>query len=271
MLVGLATAALLLAPAPAHAMYAAGMNLYQYCNSSPVMRVDPQGLKDYKVGTDDPRVGSDAGAGAFDSEEWKLYMWGLKRDILSGCYLIEGSMPNAVAHLRHYFDESGSTYTINLVGMIRDVPSAKDLYKDELRMAKAFAETLDVGDHDITSGSASGGYDTKAENADWFYAVGGYSAWGKGKVSVTCENGKKKYKLAFSYNFRDRYNWDTGKSVTIAGITVTDAFMGTFHRQGLAREFDMIGQTSETVEWVKGDTPGEPSPGGGGDPGRGGR
>lgn len=44
MLVGLAAAALLLAPRPAQAMYRDGPNLYQYVRSGPVNHVDPQGL-----------------------------------------------------------------------------------------------------------------------------------------------------------------------------------------------------------------------------------
>lgn len=48
----------------------------------------------------------------------------------------------------------------------------------------------------------------------------------------------------------DRYNWDTGKSVTIGPITVTDAFMGEFHRQGLAREYDCYGSLRRRFIWT---------------------
>ena len=46
---------------------------------------------------------------------------------------------------------------------------------------------------------------------------------------------------------------DGGKSVTIQGITVTDAFMGEFHRQGLAREYDCHGSFKRSFSWKKGD------------------
>ncbi|MBE7451440.1 MAG: hypothetical protein HS111_21840 [Kofleriaceae bacterium] len=42
----------------------------------------------------------------------------------------------------------------------------------------------------------------------------------------------------------DRYNWDQGKSVTIAGITVRDEQLGRLHRVGLAREFDVEGSST---------------------------
>ena len=51
----------------------------------------------------------------------------------------------------------------------------------------------------------------------------------------------------------DRYNWDGGKSVTLFGIKITDQFMGEFHRQGLAREFDCVGSVRRTFSWKQGD------------------
>jgi hypothetical protein len=51
--------------------------------------------------------------------------------------------------------------------------------------------------------------------------------------------------LEFEYKFFDRYNWDGGKSVTLFGVTITDEFMARFHREGLAKEFDMYGSTKK--------------------------
>jgi len=83
--------------------------------------------------------------------------------------------------------------------------------------------------------------------------VGGYDAWGKGTVTVKCPKGDSEYTLQFKYIVEDRYNWDTGKSVTIGLITVTDHFMGEWHRQGLAREFQLIGIETVTIRWKKGE------------------
>ena len=121
----------------------------------------------------------------------------------------------------------------------------------EIALAQAFVETLDDGDYQITSSSASTGYNNKNESWNWYYAVGGYSAWGKGKANVNCGE----MTLKFEYKFFDRYNWDKGKSVTILGVTVTDSFMAEFHRQGFAKEFDMRGTLKRTVKWKKGEAP----------------
>lgn len=144
---------------------------------------------------------------------------------------------------------------------------AKRLFNRELKLAQEFAETLAPTEGQgsrvvrITSGSASGGYNRKGESKNWFYAVGGYAAWGKGKVKIEPIRGTKrcKFTLDFEYKFKDRYNWDTGKKVTILGVEITDEFMGRFHKQGLAKEFEMHGTISKRVTWIS-------ASGGGGSP-----
>jgi len=43
--------------------------------------------------------------------------------------------------------------------------------------------------------------------------------------------------------------------VDILFETVPDKFMGEFHRQGLAKEFDMRGSVTVTVRWKRGQGP----------------
>ncbi len=112
---------------------------------------------------------------------------------------------------------------------------------------------LSPGNYRITSQRANNGYNRKSENANWFFAIGGYSTWGRGTTVVSEGSGGRQYDLDFEYRFYDRYNWDAGKSVTIGGITVTDAFMGEFHREGMAREFDCNGSFRRHFAWRKGD------------------
>ncbi|MCP5119955.1 MAG: hypothetical protein GY953_54855, partial [bacterium] len=112
-------------------------------------------------------------------------------------------------------------------------------------------ETLSVGTHQITSKMAEGAYNRKSETTNWFFAIGGYSTWGKGEARVTDAAGRK-YELDFEYKFFDRYNWDGGKQVTIGPVTITDQFMGEFHRQGLAREYDCVGSIQRSFRWSHG-------------------
>lgn len=62
---------------------------------------------------------------------------------------------------------------------------------------------------------------------------------------------RPRVRMKFRLHGFDRTNWDQGKSVTIAGATVTDAQVGRWHRVGLAREYEMHGVSSPTPgEWV---------------------
>ncbi len=211
--------------------------------------------RDYKIGTDDPTITPDPGSGVWGAKSAELSYIALKQLMLDPTFLSAATIAigdDAVKHLLHYFGNSGSAYTIDLEGMVDEVPTAKKMMEFEVDQAKAFVETLPPGVHQITSRTAESSYNYKKESKNWFYAVGGYSVWGKGTATVTDTPTGKEYVLAFQYKFFDRYNWDKGKAVTIAGITVTDAFMGEFHKQGLAREYDEIGSLRRTFRWKHG-------------------
>ena len=121
----------------------------------------------------------------------------------------------------------------------------------EFRQAQAFLQTLPVGRHQFTSIFGEPGYNLREENADWFFAIGGYTRWGKGEavISIDPTLNLRHYEVDFEYRVFDRYNWDGGKAVTIAGHVITDEFMGEFQRQGLAREYDCYGSVHRKLVW----------------------
>jgi hypothetical protein len=137
--------------------------------------------------------------------------------------------------------------------MVRDVPSAKERYEDEVAQAQEFAETLPLGTFSIRSKMAEPGYNEQKKSKNWFFAIGGYSSWGFGTATVAGDAANRRYTVEVEYKFYDRYNWDGGKSVTFHGIVVTHQFMGEFHRQGLAQEFDCFGSFKRTFTWKKGE------------------
>lgn len=210
---------------------------------------------DYKIGTDDPPVTPDTGAGPWNSKPKTMSAKVQKAailDVIPTSIVLIGD--NAAKHVLHYLGNTGKDLRIDLEGMINEVSSAKKLYYLEVDQAKAFVETLPVGTYDITSTKVQGGYNTKSESTNWFFAVGGYSVWGKGKATIQNNSTGREYSLEFEYKFYDRYNWDTGKKVDIFGIEVTDYFMGEFHRQGLAREYNEIGSINRHFIWKHGQT-----------------
>lgn len=218
----------------------------------------PQSDQHYTVGNSQPTIKPDVGAGIFNSKPVEVSMWALKQSILeilpprgSSAMLFIGF--DAAANMKHYLNTSGADLKINLESMIDSGPTAKGRFRDEISQAKKFVETLPIGTHQISSKFAESAYNYKEESSNWFYAVGGYASWGKGTATVTKGATVTEYSLDFEYHFFDRYNWDGGKSVTIGPITITDVFMGEFHRQGLAREYNMKAMIKRQFKWKKGD------------------
>lgn len=210
----------------------------------------------YKIGTSDPPLKHDKGAGQWASETWTAEMLAAKVAIL-------GSMPASKAvigqdawdNMWHYLLNIGAPKELRVRQMLEDVPSAKARYEAELAEAEAFVSKLPEGVHSITSAEVSHGYNTQSESRNWYFAVGGYSCWGKGVATVARDAaGRRGYKMSFEFHVYDRYNWDGGKHVCFPSeascrVKVTDEFMGALHRQGMAQEFDMYGAVTNEVVW----------------------
>lgn len=211
----------------------------------------------YCTGTADPRVSYDPGAGPWRSRPKTaavITQYAALQLALNGG--IPGIAPtdlypgrNATRHLRHYLANTGLTYTIDLEDMIRSVPTARQAMIAEFRQAQAFLRTLPIGRHLFTSRMGENAYNSQHESADWFFAIGGYTYWGKGEARISGGKIGRHYEVDFTFCFFDRYNWDGDKEVEIGGVTITDEFMGEFHRQGLAREFDCRGSIKRRLVW----------------------
>lgn len=207
---------------------------------------------DYRTGTGDPAHGHDDGAGPWGSHKRTLEVIAKRQAILEligtgATWVYPGR--HATAHVAHYFGNTGSTYTIALENMIQFVSSAKANMEGEFRLAQAFLQTLPPGRHQFTSRRARGGYNMMGESSDWFFGIGGYTRWGKGEATISTGAIGRRYEVDFTYCFYDRYNWDGDKSVNFGSIEITDEFMGEFHLQGLAREFDCVGSVTRKLAW----------------------
>lgn len=219
----------------------------------PPLKPHPQMTATYQVGRADPPIAPDPGAGRWNSSPKQAAYVALGASIVAALPVAYGVIgDDAAAHLIHYFGNRGSTYTIDLEGMVREVGSARTVFENEVAEARELVETLPPGRHDIASRQTQDGYNLQEENRNWYFAIGGYQAWGSGSAVVTDAGSERHFELDFEYRFHDRYNWDNGKSVTIAGITITDQFMGEFHRQGLAQEFDCVGSFKRKFIWKRG-------------------
>lgn len=104
------------------------------------------------------------------------------------------------------WERGASGRAIDLEGMVKEVPSARERYEDEVAQAKRFVELLGVGSWDIRSKTPEGGYNLQKENRNWFFAIGGYSSWGVGRAVVSGSGPGSALELDFAYRFYDRYN-----------------------------------------------------------------
>lgn len=157
---------------------------------------------------------------------------------------------DAVAHMRHYLANTGHDYTLDMPAVMVKSSKLRLNQDDEVAQARAFSETLPVGLHDISSSTHGYGSFSQVSDRNLFFAIGSYTYWGQGRVRVEpVDVDKRRYTLDFEFHFFDRYNWDKGKSVTIAGMKVSDEFMQDFHRQCYAREFDLRGVARQRVVW----------------------
>lgn len=221
--------------------------------SKPAVPPLPMSLE-YMVGNAIPPITPDVGAGVWNSKARENSYVALRDAIVSALpHLSVTFGEDAVLHLTHFFKNTGNPLTINLAGMLDQVPSARERYRQEVHQAQKFVEALPPGRHPITSRRVQGGYNRSDENRNWYLATGGYVRWGTGLVEVMEGGGNRSYALDFTYHVFDRYNWNGGKQVKIFGITITDEFMAEFHRQGLAREFDCWGKCRRFYNWLQGE------------------
>jgi RHS repeat-associated protein len=233
-----------------------GPNLYGFCKNMPIGSMDILGMLGYKLGTDDPKTNPDIGQGNAPAETAGIEDIMQMAAIMEVMDALEGSMPEAVGHLRHYFGGTELPLDVDVKKLHGDVPAELEEFQDEYYEAMNFAATLDNGSHQITSGVTGSGYVSMAESLNWFSAMGGYERWGKGPVSVCRGNSDKninggyEYQMSFTFKVFDRYNWDNGKHVL--GGLITDNYMGKFHRMGLAAEYNLSGSRTVTLRWNEG-------------------
>jgi hypothetical protein len=158
---------------------------------------------------------------------------------------------HAAKHLNHYLDNSGKNLTVSPDEMMRDAGQFRSevdkTVEAEMRRIAAEAETNGTYGKPVQFGTDwNGHYITKAENADWFYAMGGvqYSVTGEATVHPPDQpGGQPRVEMQYQTHVFDRYNWDGGKSTNIGPITITDEQMAAMHRAGVAQEYNITGST----------------------------
>ncbi len=157
--------------------------------------------------------------------------------------------PHAGGFLHHYLGNTGAPLTVEVDDMLRDIPSfSYDVLKSISDQLRRVAGT-GVHDRPIRfAGEWGVEAMTSAITPDWFYAMGtfSYAVTGVATVHPPSRRGERStVSVDYRVHVRDRYNWDLGgKSVTIGPVEIQDQEMGSLHRAGVAREFDVHGSSA---------------------------
>ena len=161
--------------------------------------------------------------------------------------------PDASKNLQHFLGNTGDPQPIDVDGMLNDLPELKNHSKNEVdNLAKQAVE--DAKNAGMTEPltypfdtSWRPEYATKAQSYNWFYATGGYQSATDGTITVyppTADNPDWTYKYEYRVHVADRYNWDGDKSTYIFGQKIDDKQLQRLHAVGLAKEYDISGESS---------------------------
>ncbi len=200
-----------------------------------------------------------AGAGKYSSQkaslEMKSYSIAISSALRSG--LIHKKFGSEAAeHLKHYFENSGTSLVIDAEKLIKDSKFARQHFQKLYLAAKGFLYTLPEGEHNFVSRLA----DTieVKDSGSWYLALGIYHGFVNVNARISKQsNGTKNYAWVFSYQVRDIYDWDSGpinplfplgKTVGLK-VELSNHFLGEFHRQGLAQEYKVSGVIRRFERW----------------------
>ncbi|MGI5351996.1 hypothetical protein ACQEU8_27970 [Streptomyces sp. CA-250714] len=226
------------------------------------------GLKDAGIfGPTVKRISPDAGSGRHGAREPGVRERLTEAEMLAfaggGGWL---GMSDASRYLDHYLSNDGSPLEISVDKVMDDSDDFKE-YTEELIKSqqgewreKALQEFKNNGNRPVSipvETGANGYRFDQDDDPNWFYAIGSAQANVTGVVTVKPDdNGDPKVDLDYQVNMWDRYNWSKGKGIHIGPISVPDGQPASLHETGLAKEFDVSGNSS-VLHRELADTPGE--------------
>lgn len=191
-------------------------------------------MPNYKVGTEEPRMTIDAGSGEWCSAgrfSDKLFHYKQYIDkALSGNVFLSHRFPDAYKNLKHYFDNTGEDLRLDMVELMKKSEQLTKYYNNELMQAKKFCETLPASSepYNIVSSTIEKGNFADENNANLFFAIGGYQYWGKGVVLVTevggAENNKSELDSIIGGYYQDCRRKDKLK-FTFVFLTATTGIL----------------------------------------------
>lgn len=210
-----------------------------------------------------PDLGSDAEGDAHGSDDAGLKERANEVAIHHAAYGMGAVWPNASRNLLHYLDNSGEDLEQPVDDMLNDLSDFRSGVEDReqrlgvlaIEQARTSGATGPVS-FPVNSEWLEHGYMNADINVNhnWYFGTGAFQYNLSGTVVVhppEVPDGEWRYETDTVVNYRDRYNWDGDKFVVLpeevpvmGGEEIHDTQLQDLHKQGLAREFNMLGQSS---------------------------
>ncbi len=170
----------------------------------------------------------------------------------SGADIMAPMWPDAAKNLSHYLDNTGTPADINVDRMLDDLPRFKA--DSDMTIDSTKAQAIQAAkDSDMTGPVTypfttdwKSHYAKKSDDPNWFFATGGFQYATAGTVTVYPPDetsSEWRSEVDYKVHVADRYNWDGSKSTQIGPITVGDKQLQEFHKAGIAKEFDLVGES----------------------------
>ena len=168
---------------------------------------------------------------------------------------------DASLHFKHYLNNSGTDWNISVDRMLNDMKDFQTKFDEQIKLAQdavnsyiksgIISEKLIVDiatDWDLNNGFTA----QKSKHPNWFYAMGGFYYRVTNTVTITPSTNSIAVNMTSQIHVYDRYNWDTGKTVSLLGtLTVSDSDLAYFHQIGLAKEYNIFGSSSQNEKsWI---------------------
>ena len=159
---------------------------------------------------------------------------------------------DAADMLRHYLNNTGSCYTVEMKRMLNEWDTAREFRERDMnfvmKAVEASATYSNKTFRTITSFGCSVG-----EGTNWGRAVGSYM------TSVVCtykKTSSTSYTMQIVYELHDVYDFD--REITSMGhLPVSPSDMWELHHGGLAKNYEVVGTNTFTLTWTEGQTFGE--------------
>ncbi len=204
---------------------------------------------EFIIGSASPRIRADSGSGQWGSEmpEKSSYLkkQGIVQSVIPYARLL---YPDAADHLQHFFDNTGTDYQVNLQRIVETTDAGRDLYLSQRNAAMDFATAHAVDGAPLSFVSQILEQRRFSNDENWMRASGTFSGWSNATIT---KNGDQ-YSMDFDLHYFDPYNWNTGQSFPSFGVDVKDSSMALFHRQGLAKDYNLVGSLPLTITWQAG-------------------